>query len=237
MFLWLKNNLPNFLTCINLTCGVTGIFLLSSFGLESSDWIEYLILIAGLADFFDGFAARWLKSVSGIGKDLDSLADCVSFGTLPALLLYLVMQREDLGIWSFSAALVAVFSAVRLAIFNNDTRQSDQFIGMPTPANAFFLVFLSGHLIAQADIVLPGWFFPGLALLASVWLLVPVPLLALKFKSFSFQKNWSRFLVMAMALPILLFFGKLGIALNVLSYLAVSLIVLLFTKNAVQSQS
>jgi CDP-diacylglycerol--serine O-phosphatidyltransferase len=232
---WLKNNLPNFLTCINLLCGITGIFLLAEQGLQKTDWIEYLVLIAGLADFVDGFAARLLKSTSAIGKDLDSLADCVTFGALPALLLFLSMQKEGLGYLSYSAALIAVFSGVRLAIFNNDSGQRDQFIGMPTPANAFFIVFLSGSLLNSGSQI-PGWFFPALALFTAFWLIMPVPLLALKFKSFSLKKNWPRFLVLSLSLLGILFFGKLGIAMSVLSYLAVSIFILIFSDHAVQSQ-
>jgi CDP-diacylglycerol--serine O-phosphatidyltransferase len=236
MLIWLKNNLPNFLTSLNLACGVTGIFLLAKFGLQKIEWIEYLVLIAGLADFFDGFLARLLKSASAIGKDLDSLADCVTFGALPALVLFLFLENQEMGFWSFSAILVSVFSAIRLAIFNNDTRQSDQFIGVPTPANGFFIVFLVGFLTIKGASLFPNWFLASIPLFTAIWLVLPVPLLALKFKSFSFSQNWPRFIVLLFGIAAIFIWGKFSISLIVLFYLAVSLIVLFFPKNAVQSQ-
>jgi CDP-diacylglycerol--serine O-phosphatidyltransferase len=232
---WLKNNLPNFLTCTNLGSGIVGIFLLAKFGLAKIHWVEILVLTAGLADFLDGFFARLLKSSSAIGKDLDSLADGVTFGALPSLVLFLFLE-PIFGNLAFLAALVAVFSAIRLAIFNNDTRQSDKFIGVPTPANGFFIVFLMGYLIQNPESISEKWILLGLPLVSAAWLVLPVPLIALKFKNFALKDNWPRYLILLLAIPILLVWGKFGISLTVLLYFAFSILDNFISKNAVQSK-
>jgi CDP-diacylglycerol---serine O-phosphatidyltransferase len=135
-------NIPNAITCANLVCGVIGIIFLFS-GHEI--WAAYCIFLAAIFDFFDGFAARLLKVSSPIGKDLDSLADAVTFGILPSLILFKCLQMSAfvylqdhamlMQYLPYIAILIAVFSVWRLAKFNNDSRQSDSFIGVPTPAN------------------------------------------------------------------------------------------------------
>jgi CDP-diacylglycerol---serine O-phosphatidyltransferase len=140
----IKRNIPNALTCANLVCGVVGIIFLFS---SHEYWAAYCIFIAGIFDFLDGFMARLLKVASPIGKDLDSLADGVTFGVLPSLILYKMLQMSTFAFFPkdeilttylpFAAILIALFSVIRLAKFNNDTRQSDSFIGVPTPSNGF----------------------------------------------------------------------------------------------------
>ena len=136
----MQRHIPNFLTCCNLVCGCLGIIALIE------DWntpIAYFVWAACVLDFFDGFAARWLKISSPIGKELDSLADVISFGALPALFMYQAIVLESpFSYLPYVALLIAVFSAVRLAIFNLDETQSDSFKGLPTPANAIFITAL-----------------------------------------------------------------------------------------------
>jgi CDP-diacylglycerol--serine O-phosphatidyltransferase len=134
----LKKHFPNAITCANLFSGCVGIVLAFKGELVAA---SYAIFLSAIFDFFDGLASRVLKSFSGIGKDLDSLADVVSFGVLPAVIMYqLFLQGHQIDNVStylnFIAFLIAVFSALRLAKFNTDTRQSENFIGLPTPANA-----------------------------------------------------------------------------------------------------
>lgn len=158
----IKRNIPNFITCLNLFCGCIGIV----FAFEGNlVWSAYMIGIAAVLDFLDGFAARLLKVNSEIGKQLDSLADMVTFGVLPGIVMFNLLQQSfyyDLfieywqvplpnkfnDIWydtqrsdylPYIAFLIPVLSAVRLAKFNLDTRQTDSFIGLPTPANSIFI--------------------------------------------------------------------------------------------------
>src|ERR1700712_3527008 len=144
MKLRVKKHLPNAITCCNLFSGCVGIVFAFQGQLFAA---AYAIFLSAIFDFFDGLASRVLQSFSGIGKDLDSLADMVSFGFLPSAIMYeLFMQSPQISQVSpylnFIAFLISVFSALRLAKFNNDTRQADSFIGLPTPANAILIASL-----------------------------------------------------------------------------------------------
>src|SRR5476651_291942 len=139
-----KKHLPNAITCANLFSGCVGIVFAFS---GNPVFAAYCIFLAAIFDFFDGFASRVLQSFSGIGKDLDSLADMVSFGFLPAAIMYqLFLQAPQIeGVsqyLNFIAFLIPVFSALRLAKFNTDERQTEIFIGLPTPANAILIASL-----------------------------------------------------------------------------------------------
>jgi len=234
---WFRNNLPNFLTCCNLACGVFAIFSLTVNGLQAIQLVEGLLIIAGIADFFDGFIARMVKSTSNIGKDLDSLADNVTFGVLPGLIIFLVIRKlsleqsvhENVALFALP---IAIFSSIRLAIFNNDSRQSDQFIGVPTPANAFFLIFLAATFLRNEF----TYFFTinnliAISIFSSLWLVAPFPLIALKFKNFQIKDNWERFLLIGLSLVFLLFLGKSAVPLIFLAYLALSIVKNLFKKK------
>ena len=136
----LKRHIPNFLTCCNLICGCFGIvFCLEGRNVPAA----YFVWIAATFDFFDGFAARMLKVSSPIGKELDSLADMVSFGLLPSLVMYKMLMGVSSSNWiPFIAFLIAVGAALRLAIFNVDETQSDSFKGLNTPSNTLFITAL-----------------------------------------------------------------------------------------------
>lgn len=159
---FIKRNIPNAITCGNLLCGCLAIVKAFEGDLV---WAAYLVGIAAVLDFFDGFAARMLKVSSPIGKDLDSLADMVTFGVVPGVVMYQMirlacfeddyfkMTHFSLGIteWEppsylfylkYLALIIPLLSCIRLAKFNNDTRQSDSFVGLPTPANAIFIASL-----------------------------------------------------------------------------------------------
>lgn len=237
MIQFIKNNLPNFLTCCNLVCGITGIIFISLDGIQAIDTVEWLIAGAGVADFFDGFVARLLKSASPIGKDLDSLADGITFGVLPSLASfhYLYSLETDKQAWMpFIAISIGVFSIIRLAIFNNDTRQTESFIGVPTPANAYFLIFLIGGLYHS---VLPFSISPNtfvaIVLVCSFLLVSPLELLALKFKSFYWGENKSRFILIFLSVVTLAFFGKIAVPIIFLYYVGLSIILKLLPKNEV----
>lgn len=190
----MKKHIPNMLTCCNLLCGAIAIYLSTqhiyaiAFG---------LILVAAVFDFLDGFVARLLHVSSPIGKELDSLADVVTFGLAPSMMLMCFLHTHSpLGEWSLSVFLMAAFSALRLAKFNLDTRQSDSFIGLATPANAIFWASLITCLHTFVPQV-PHWgaWLLVAGCLFSCWLLVAeIPFFALKFHNFSWKDNTIRYI-------------------------------------------
>ena len=141
----LIKNIPNTITSMNLLCGALGVI----FALRGSlDIAFYLMLASAVCDFFDGFAARMLKAYSNIGKELDSLADLISFGLLPSMMLYRrLIEGGVTGFVAYIPLIIVVFSALRLAKFNVDERQTENFLGLPTPASAMWC----GSLIYAAD--------------------------------------------------------------------------------------
>jgi CDP-diacylglycerol--serine O-phosphatidyltransferase len=175
-------------------------------------------------DFFDGFAARMLKVSSSIGKELDSLADMVSFGVLPAMTMYhWIDSAGGANTYSYISLMIAVFSALRLAKFNVDTRQTDTFIGVPTPANALFITALVFLPDVIKSTVFTAPVLTAIAFLFSLLLVAPFELFALKFKDFSWASNKLRFtfLVLSVFQIILLKAGALPFI--ILSYILISL--------------
>lgn len=214
----IKRHIPNFITSLNLFSGCIGITFAFSDQLEYS---VYCIALAMLFDFLDGLAARMLKVSSPIGKELDSLADMVSFGALPGFIMYqlIFVHDESLALVAFA---IPVFSALRLAKFNTDDSQSDQFIGIPTPANAIFissLIFIlpEFEFINQIETLLI------ISILCSFWLVMPVRLLALKFKNFKFKNNEFRFALIGGSILLLISLKLLAIPLVILYYLGLSI--------------
>ena len=226
----MKKHIPNAITCLNLLSGCVGIVLAFKGELI---YAGYAILIAALLDFFDGLVARALHAYSEIGKDLDSLADVVSFGVLPSVIVYhLFLQAPQLGDLSlylnFSAFFIAIFSALRLAKFNTDVRQSENFIGLPTPANAMLIASLPqitevSSTFLSAYILNP--FFLFLFSLGSGFMLVmEVPLISLKFKSLDIKENLLRYILLFSGLIFILIFKFAAIPLIIFIYIILSII-------------
>jgi CDP-diacylglycerol---serine O-phosphatidyltransferase len=214
-------HIPNLLTCCNLICGCVGVI----FVLENRAWpAAYFVWLAGTFDFFDGFAARILKVSSPIGKELDSLADMVSFGLLPSVVMYkLFLVANAPGYLPYAAFSIAVFSALRLAIFNIDETQRDSFRGVPTPANALFVTALPLLTGAIALHLQNYWILIALTALLS-WLLVSnIELFALKFKDFSWQQNKIRFTFLIVSVLLLVVLQVTAIPAIILLYIALSL--------------
>ncbi len=224
----IKKHIPNTITLANLSCGCIGIVACTKGDLVLA---SYMIWLAAIFDFFDGFTARLLKVSSPIGKELDSLADMVTFGVLPAFILFSLQDNlTSGGILPFASFALALFSALRLAKFNIDTRQTNGFIGMPTPAAAFFvsgLVFwpASSSLIGSSASVL----FISIAL--SLLLVAPIPMLALKFKDYSVKNNISRYLLVIVSIILLAILGKQSFPLIISFYLILSLLVAFMDKR------
>jgi CDP-diacylglycerol--serine O-phosphatidyltransferase len=246
----LKQHIPNAITCGNLLCGCLAIVQTFNGNLV---WAAYLVGMAAILDFFDGFFARLLKVSSPIGKDLDSLADMVTFGVVPGFVMFKLLlsarlfehalelpHQGSVDEYAFSVAYIAflipIFSAIRLAKFNNDTRQSDSFIGLPTPANAIFICSLPlilnmgpQFVVNEMNASLVGYIINTktlvvLSIVLSVLLVAELPLIALKFKSFGWKGNEIRFIFLGLSLGLLIAFQFVGIPLVIILYILISVV-------------
>jgi CDP-diacylglycerol--serine O-phosphatidyltransferase len=250
----IRKHIPNTITLGNLFCGCLAI--VSAFK-GNLDWTAYFVGMALILDFFDGFTARMLKVSSAIGKDLDSLADMVTFGVVPGVVMYHVIYNSINNDYSgeyiqyklypspvsdiipYLGFIITIFSCIRLAKFNNDTRQSDSFIGLPTPANAMVicsipLIFhfqVHLHSVISLLINLPALIL--ITLLMSYLLVAEIPLFALKFKSFGWKENKLVYLFLVASLAILLSLKFIGIALVIFLYILLSIVNNIFLKNKV----
>jgi len=237
----IKKHIPNTLTLINLFSGCISIVFAFNDQLHIS---AILVLIASVFDFLDGFAARILKSYSAIGKELDSLADLISFGLAPAIVIFVYLRTFsapwipeifEINIFAFSAFLITLCSALRLAKFNIDDRQTESFIGLPTPANAIF--FISFPLIEKyGSVESPLYhFFSGLTqnLLSlllltlgfSLLLISSLPLFSLKFKKLDYKSNQMRYLFVLTSIILILLYGVIALPLIIVLYIFLSVIV------------
>lgn len=243
-------HIPNCITLGNLFCGCAAI-VYSVYG--NMVFASYLVGVAVLLDFMDGFVARLLKVNSDIGKQLDSLADVVTFGVVPGIQVmelsrnFLIYEGKTLlGITAFIPFLgfiIPLLSAYRLAKFNVDTRQSDRFIGLPTPANALF--FCSIPLIIQYDFHYTAADFElhkslinstsilVAAVVMSVLLISEIPLFALKFKSFGWEGNEIRYVFLVLSAMLLIIFGVVGMPLIIILYLLLSVGINLFKRKTI----
>ena len=227
-------NIPNTITSLNLAsgCAATIFAVQGDYRLAA-----YLILLSAVFDFFDGFAARLLKAYSPIGKELDSLADVVSFGVAPGIMIYSKIyetsQLAGYPQWlAWLALLIPVFSALRLAKFNIDERQSSSFLGLPTPANALFWAFgiafaLSGAIRFQ---FMPFFLILGVIVFSAL-LVSEIPMFSLKFKNKSFRDNKIQFIFLSVCLLLLIIFGMSGISASIMLYILLSAFSNLFVKN------
>ncbi|MCF0073138.1 CDP-diacylglycerol--serine O-phosphatidyltransferase [Dyadobacter sp. CY261] len=224
----IRRNIPNALTCGNLLCGCIGVVEAFHNNLLLSC---LLIGVALVFDFLDGFIARLLKVTSPIGRDLDSLADVVTFGVLPSIIVYQMLMQSipDLfGIWkAYPAFIIAIFSAIRLAKFNNDPRQSDSFIGVPTPANAMLMASLPWIVHIEGgvwkDIIINTNNLLILSAVMSYALVMELPLIALKFKSFGWKGNEARFILIGLTVVLLATLKVLAIPAILILYILLSL--------------
>lgn len=172
--------IPNAITAMNLVCGVLGVVAVLAYG--SISYAFALMLCAAVFDFLDGLAARLLKAYSEIGKQLDSLSDLVSFGVLPAFMMFAI-TRYCHGPIKLAPFIFVVFAAFRLAKFNCDDRQHDSFLGLPVPAAAIIAGALC-HVIAFYQIYLPvrlPWTMPLVALVLGILMVSEIPMFAMKF--------------------------------------------------------
>ncbi len=239
---FMKKNIPNSITLLNLFLGCCALASVLYGQFVNAFWFSFA---SGVADYLDGTLARALKVKSPLGEQLDSLADMVSFGVVPGAILYMLLVRGlakepdlpvELTIAALPAFLVTIFAAVRLAIFNIDTRQTENFIGMPTPACAMYTVGLmmifhydSYHLAGL--VTNPIFLFVNIILLS--WLMVSeLPIFGLKFRNLSWKDNHIRFIFGALALVLLLLFREVAFSLIVIVYVLLSCLDYFFLKTA-----
>ncbi len=217
----ITRHIPNFLTCCNLFSGCLGVVFVLNGDVALG---AYFVWIACVFDFFDGFAARMLKVSSPIGKELDSLADMVSFGLLPSIVIYKMLVMAHVHEYvTYLAFSIAIFSALRLAIFNIDETQSDSFRGLPTPANALFLTALPWLTGMLGIAVYEPWVLCTVVVISSYLLVSGIPLFALKFKNFSWKDNKIRFTFLTVSVLLLPVLKITAIPVIILLYIALSL--------------
>lgn len=227
-----KNNIPNTITCLNLVSGSLAIIMAFRYSqscgcpLTGRDMAFLLIAAAAVFDFCDGLCARLLHAYSDLGKELDSLADLISFGLAPAALIHNAILHFE-GPEAFTFALlpifIAVMAAVRLARFNIDTRQTTSFIGLPVPANAIFWIglcawmhsytYISSHILMAVIIIGVSYLMVG-----------PIHLFSLKFKNLSFRENAYRYFLIAGAVLFVVSYGLSGLLWTIALYIMISVV-------------
>ena len=226
----MRRHIPNTITCCNLLSGCVATML----AFEGNYLYAFVFIIAGAVfDFFDGLTARALKVSSPIGKELDSLADVVTFGFAPAAMVYswlgecMEVQAVAMAnsIVPFFAFLLVAFSALRLAKFNVDERQTSSFIGLPTPANALFwgALVLGSHDIVVASPY--GWMLVlALVVLFSYLLVAEIPMFSLKFKNLSWKSNRIAYTFLLVSLVLLIVLGLNGLSAVIGWYIILSVL-------------
>lgn len=241
----MRRHLPNLLTLLNLACGTVAIVLT----LEGQwYWGVYLVMAAALFDFLDGFAARLLHAYSETGKQLDSLADMVSFGVLPAVFIYTLFKNlfqnqpaddgsfSDLLQWIvfLSVLIVPAFSAIRLARFNSEKDEGAFFHGLPTPAHTLFWTGIFWQMMQGGSLFgtpMNLFFMWAIMFIMAFHMILPVPMYSLKFEHFRLRGNLIRYLLLLLAILILVFTGWGGLSLVILVYILLSLLNLLLVKR------
>ena len=210
----MKKHLPNFITCLNLSSGCVGIYYTLVIGEPQA---IYFVLIGGFFDLIDGLVARLLKVSSEIGKQLDSLADLITFGLLPSFYILGLLKEQDVPFY-WLAILVTVFSAIRLAKFNLDETQTDSFRGLPVPANAIMLTS-----IVFVPFELGPYTILSIVILSCFLLVSNIRLIALKFSSFQWKGNEFRWLLIGGVVVLGIVLGWTFLPLLIPFYVTISL--------------
>lgn len=223
----ISKHIPNTITCLNLFSGCLACLAAFNGQFELS---AFYIGLAAIFDFLDGFLARILKAYSPLGKELDSLADLVSFGLAPGLLIFTFYQLVCIPaflspvawLFPYTGFLIPIFSALRLAKFNIDTRQTTSFIGLPVPANALFWIGLIFYITENNNI---NAIVLTILILIFCYLLVSeIPMFSLKIKDLSWKSNKMRYILIVSAIGLIYFLGISGLAAVIGLYIILSLI-------------
>lgn len=243
----MKKYLPNTITSLNLVFGVLAIFKASEGDITIAAWF---ILVAAVMDFFDGFAARWLKAYSATGEQLDSLADLISFGMAPAVIVYALIEQSGISInlagYAFSPAWVVIllplFSALRLARFNADQAQQESFTGVPVPASALFfagLALSASHTAAYPEIAafvgrlaFSGWLMTVFVMLFAFFMVMPVSMFSLKMKSFNWKGNEVQYGFSIFSLLMVVLLQVAALPVIIMGYVITGLLMNMFGKKS-----
>lgn len=228
----IKNSIPNSITSLNLISGVLACIFAFHYAepigcLSGYQWAFVCIGAAAVFDFCDGASARLLHAYSDLGKELDSLADLVSFGLAPALLVFntvVEITAEPLPLWAFAAIFIPVMGALRLARFNIDTRQTTSFIGLPIPANAIFWIGFVAWL-NDYNAILQPWMIGVIVVIVSLLMVCDLGMFSLKFKNFGLRENAARYFVMAAAVVLVCVFGLAGLMATIMLYVLLSALI------------
>ncbi len=224
----IKKHIPNIITLLNLFCGCIALVFVSNLNYEMA---FYFVCLGIFLDFFDGFFARLFKVSSPLGLQLDSLADMVTSGVVPGFVMFTFMAQHN-GVceyFPYLGFLITLGSCYRLANFNIDTRQTDSFIGLPTPANALFILSLPlvvshGDSWLALEVLITPWVLLAITLFSAFILNAEIPLFALKVKKFSLKENALQVFFLVVCVLLLAFFRYAGIALIILTYILLSVI-------------
>lgn len=231
----MKKHIPNALTCMNVLSGSIACVM----AFEGNYlWVVVWVITGAIFDFFDGFSARLLKAYSAIGKDLDSLADMVTFGLAPALMVFKLLSGTSAlalnggnpniltQIVPYISFLLVIFSALRLAKFNNDVRQSTSFIGLNTPSNAMFWISLCYSISINDESVQTLCFYPIIILIFvfSFLMVSELPMFSLKIQNLKWKGNEFRYCLLIFTVIAISLWGILGLALGMIFYILLAII-------------
>lgn len=241
----MKKHIPNIITLLNLFCGCIAVI----FAVENNLFLAAVFVVLGIVfDFFDGFAARLLNVKSELGLQLDSLADMITSGLVPGIVMFKLLEKtshpfpvnlEDVLLgqettpYSFLpliGLLITLASCYRLAKFNIDTRQTDSFIGLPTPANTLLilslpLILMSNDVEWVNNLILNKWFLLGFTLLSCYLLNAELPLFSLKMKTYGFKDNITTYVFLITCVVLLAILSYTAIPLVILLYISLSVVI------------
>jgi CDP-diacylglycerol--serine O-phosphatidyltransferase len=227
----IKKHIPNTITLLNLFCGCIAVVFVSQGDFEMA---FFFVCLGIFLDFFDGFFARLFKVAGPLGLQLDSLADMVTSGVVPGFVMFYLLQKSldpasANQIIPYLGFIITLGSCYRLANFNIDMRQTDSFIGLPTPANALFilslpLVLKHSESLVVFEILTNQWVLLVITLFSALILNAEIPLFSLKIKEFSFKKNALQIVFLSLCVLLLIFFQYLAIPLVIITYVLLSVI-------------
>lgn len=216
----MKRHIPNAITCANLFSGCIGIVFAFKGDLQ---FAAYFVILSGIFDFFDGMVARLLHVKSAIGKDLDSLADMVSFGFLPGVIMFQLLKISSTSEYlPYLAFFITIFSALRLAKFNNDERQTEDFIGLNTPMNTLFFVSLPYIAVDYPNIISSTPILLAVTAITSYLLISEIKIFSLKFSNLSWAKNKIKFIFLILSAILIIAFKFLAVPLILILYIGLS---------------
>ncbi|GAQ48956.1 phosphatidylserine synthase [Flavobacterium psychrophilum] len=234
----IKKHIPNIITLLNLFCGCIALVFAVDMNFEMA---FFFVSLGIFLDFFDGFFARLFKVSSPLGLQLDSLADMVTSGVVPGFVMFCLLASSQNQIYGYTILpylgfIITLGSCYRLANFNIDTRQTDSFIGLPTPANALFILSLPLVLLDSNNEFITNalqnhWVLIAISVASAYIMNAEIPLFSLKIKDFTFKKNALQILFLASSVLLLLFFRYLGIAMVIVFYVLLSVVNNLINKK------